>query len=62
MKIFKEKKKEQIKFADVQELTIEEADAIIATGGNVMNMEYYKEHEQEKHRQLQSLLNKLHGK
>lgn len=46
----------------VRELTPQEADAIIATGGNVMNVEYSKEYEHQKHRQLQFLLNKLHGK
>lgn len=59
---FKSKKNVVSRKEEIIELTPAEADAIIASGTSAMLMEHAKDYDYVQNHQIQSLLNKLHGK
>lgn len=59
---FKSKKNVSSSKEDIIELTPGEADAIIASGTSAMLIEHANDYDYIQNHQIQSLLNKLHGK
>lgn len=60
--LFQKETKTLLNETNIMELSPTEADAIIASGTSVFVPEAVNEYDSGRHRQIQSLLNKLHGK